>query len=464
MPAGVDVGAPAASAAATAGVTWAIVDARADRDAVVVGALARAATAGLSAGCTTWASCGPPVTSAPVASTAAVLDVAPVENADAGTLLPAGFSLQDAQSDAIAIAGGRSATNLDRGLLNDRLQAINLGQFDPATGQFAPGFGPAGDQGFGGFGGSQSRRRTGRAWLWSGGPGGPGGRGFGPGGRGGFLLGGRGARAQNPYQGSATYTFGGSALDSPPYQLRPDVPVTQPSFTQNSVGGTIGGPLKIPGLYKDTNRRTNFQINYTGNHSSNLFDQYATVPTDAMRAGDFSASPVVLIDPATGQPFSGNQIPSNRIDPSAASLLAFIPSPNLPGNVQNYHTSTTTGTSVRRHQSSAHPEPFVGVESSSDAAVLAAAALADAGSAGEVAVLAVAHRRRAGQMSCSTRNSNTDEMIRKRSTCFPVSAARRRTRASRHRLGEYRSRPDDSKRQRERRAFRCCDDEWIFRP
>ena len=159
------------------------------------------------------------------------------------------------------------------------------------------------------------------------------------------MLGGRGARAQSPYQGSATYTFGGSALDTPPYQLRPDVPVTQPTFTQNTVGGTIGGPLKIPGLYQDTNRRTNFQINYTGNHSSNLFDQYATVPTDAMRAGDFSASPVVLVDPTTGQPFPGNQIPSNRIDPTSASLLAFIPSPNLPGNVQNFHTSTTTGTS-----------------------------------------------------------------------------------------------------------------------
>src|SRR4029077_2124044 len=62
-------------------------------------------------------------------------------------------------------------------------------------------------------------------------------------------------------------------------------------------------------------------------------------------AGDFSGSPVVLIDPTTGQPFPGNQIPSNRIDPTSASLLAFIPAPNLPGNVQNFHTSTTTGTS-----------------------------------------------------------------------------------------------------------------------
>src|SRR4029079_3971874 len=48
VPAGVEVAAPVASGAATAGVTWAILDARADRDAVVVGVLARAAAAGLS--------------------------------------------------------------------------------------------------------------------------------------------------------------------------------------------------------------------------------------------------------------------------------------------------------------------------------------------------------------------------------------------------------------------------------
>jgi hypothetical protein len=272
----------------------------------------------------------------------AMLDAVPLESADAGTLLPAGFSLQDAQADAIAVGGGRGAINLDRGLLNDRLQAINLGQFDPATGQFSPGFGPTGEQPFGGFGAQRAGGPDGRG-LGAG----PGARGFGPGGgRGGFVLGGRAARAQNPYQGSAAYTFGGSTLDSPPYQLRPDVSVAQPSFTQNTFGGTIGGPLKIPRLYSDANRRTNFQINYSGSHSSNFFDQYATVPTEAMRAGDFSWSPVALVDPATGQPFPGNQIPSSRIDPSAASLLAFIPSPNLPGSVQNFHTSTTTGTSA----------------------------------------------------------------------------------------------------------------------
>ena len=273
----------------------------------------------------------------PDANGAATLDLATPEDAgDVARLLPPGFSVQTAQAEAIAITGSSDAATLDRGLMNDRGQAIRLGELDPTTGQFAPGFGgqggfPAGgglqdDGGFAGPGGGR------------GGPNGPGGRG---GGRG-FVLGGRGARGQSAYQGSTTYTFGGSALDTPPYQLRPDVPVTQPQFSRNNFGATLGGPLKIPRLYANVNRRTNFQINYTGNQSNNLFDQYATVPTDAMRNGDFSASPLQLIDPATGQPLPGNQIPAGRIDPGSAVLLGFIPKANLPGSSQNYHVSTTS--------------------------------------------------------------------------------------------------------------------------
>ncbi len=274
---------------------------------------------------------------------AATLDVAPVdEAADVARLLPPGFSIDTAQADAIAINGGSDATSLDRGQLNDRRQAIRLGEFDPGTVDLAQAFAAAGGQPGAAPGGpADLGGQFGRGGR--GGPGGRGGRGGGPG-RGGFVLGGRGARAQSPYQGSTTYTFGGSALDAPPYQLRPDVPVTQPQFSRNNFGATFGGPLKIPGLYADTNRRTNFQLNYTGNQSYNVFDQYATVPTDAMRQGDFSASPVVLVDPTTGQPFAGNQIPQSRIDPTAAQLLSFIPSPNLPGSIQNYHVSTTSHT------------------------------------------------------------------------------------------------------------------------
>jgi hypothetical protein len=262
------------------------------------------------------------------------------DGGDAARLLPSGFSLQDVQSDAVAISGSNDATNVDRGQLNDRAQfltqAIAQGNFDPATGQFAQGFAPGGFDGGGPGAGGQF-----------GGQGGGGGRGGGGGGRGGFFLGGRGARNQSPYQGTATYTFGGSVLNAAPYQINPDVPVTQPQFAQNSFGTTFGGPLKIPGVYKDTNRRTNFQLNYTGNRANNVFDQYATVPTQAMRSGNLSGSPIQLINPRTGQPLANNQIPASAMNPSAQYLLNFIPQPNTPANASggdNYHVSTLANT------------------------------------------------------------------------------------------------------------------------
>jgi hypothetical protein len=271
----------------------------------------------------------------PDANGEATLALTADDGADAARLLPSGFSLQDVQSDAVAIVGNSDATNLDRGQLNDRAQflaqATAQGQFDPSTGQFAQGFNPGGFDG-GGPGGQFG--------------GGRGGGGRGGGGRGGdFFLGGRGARGQNPYQGTATYTFGGSALNTAPYQVNPAVAATQPQFAQNTFGTTFGGPLKIPGLYKDTNRRTNFQVNYTGNRSNNVFDQYATVPTQAMRNGDFSSAGVQLINPRTGQPFAGNQIPSSQFSASSAALLGYIPLPNLPGDQLNYHASAVSHSS-----------------------------------------------------------------------------------------------------------------------
>ena len=256
------------------------------------------------------------------------------EAAEAARLLPAGFSLQNTQGDAVTISGSNDATSLDRGLLNDRIQAIALGQFDPATGQFAQGFGPQAGQGFGADLGG-----PGAAGQFGGRGGGPGG------GRGGFFLGGRAARGQSPYQGTATYTFGGSALNTAPYQINPSVPATQPQFAQNTFGATFGGPLRIPGLYKDTSRRTNFQMNYTGNRSNNVFDQYATVPTLAERNGDFSATGFQPINPQTGQPFAAGQIPTSQLNGASQYLLGFIPEPNLPGERLNFHTSTLAGSS-----------------------------------------------------------------------------------------------------------------------
>ena len=61
-----------------------------------------------------------------------------------------------------------------------------------------------------------------------------------------------------------------------------------------------------------------------------------TVPTEAMRNGDFSqllgtnpfySSPQVIRDPLTGLPFPGNIIPANRLSPNGIAMMKLYPLP-----------------------------------------------------------------------------------------------------------------------------------------
>ena len=170
------------------------------------------------------------------------------------------------------------------------------------------------------------------------GAGAPAGGGGGIGGPGGFAFGGRMRNEQ--IRGQLSTTIADSALDAAPYSLT-GAPTDKPSYFQQRYTMTLGGPLKFPGLYKGDGRTT-FFLNYNGNHTATPVDVFSTVPTLAARGGDFSASDVALIDPATGQPFAGNVLPASRIDPTARDLLQFIPLPNQDGDVKNFRYTTTT--------------------------------------------------------------------------------------------------------------------------
>ena len=246
----------------------------------------------------------------------------PEDTGDPATqlLLPPGFST-DSATDAVTIQG--ETTRLDSGMMRERLLALGRGEFASA-GALPPDGMRRGQPG--GFGG-----RSPFAGLAA--------QGFAPGqgGPGGFL--GRRLRGQNRYQGSTTYTFGGSVLDAEPYALRAGAQA-RPDYVRQQYGSTVGGPLRIPGVYDGS--RTTFFLSVQGNRSTDLVDQYATVPTTTVRQGDFSASGAVVIDPLTGQPFPDNRIPADRLDPGAVSLLRFLPAPNLPGTSQNFQASRTS--------------------------------------------------------------------------------------------------------------------------
>ena len=234
--------------------------------------------------------------------------------------LPPGFS-SDAPTETVATAGAQGQSN----------DAVLFGGRGGGRGEFGEGegFGRGGAGGEGGFGGEQGGIGAGGAGGGRGG--GPGGPLGGPGGFGGMRGGGR-------LQGNANYTLGGSMFDAAPYTLN-GRPREEPDYVQQRYGASLGGPLSIPGLFNG-GTRTSFFFNYAGNHSRTPVDAYSTVPTPAERAGDFSASSSIVIDPDTGEPFPGNRVPASRVDPAARSLLAYIPLPNVLDTTQNFHYVT----------------------------------------------------------------------------------------------------------------------------
>ena len=98
----------------------------------------------------------------------------------------------------------------------------------------------------------------------------------------------------------------------------------------NQFGGKIGGPVMLPGLYNGRDR-TFFFFNYEGLRRQSPFNNLSTIPDEAYRRGDFSRSPVQIVDPTTGQPYEGNRIPTARLDAAAVKIMSLLPAPNSPG-------------------------------------------------------------------------------------------------------------------------------------
>ena len=112
-------------------------------------------------------------------------------------------------------------------------------------------------------------------------------------------------------------------------------PAKKPPFKRNDYGFTFGGPaIKNKAFFffswETLKRRESATVNNT-------------IPTLAMRQGDFSALNVPIYDPATYNPatrtrqvFPGNIIPANRIDPVANNFMSLYPTPQNGNASQNF--------------------------------------------------------------------------------------------------------------------------------
>ena len=115
---------------------------------------------------------------------------------------------------------------------------------------------------------------------------------------------------------------------------------------QHIFGGTLGGPIVKDKLF--------FFADYQGSRQDAPGSATASVAPEAWRRGDLSSISTPIRDPLTGLPFPGNQIPLDRISPTARAILndtANYPLPNrtVPGGSPETIVGETLFT-IRAHQ------------------------------------------------------------------------------------------------------------------
>lgn len=159
-------------------------------------------------------------------------------------------------------------------------------------------------------------------------------------------------RPPSVFSYAAGLRLGNSAWDARPASLT-GLRLQQPSYIDTQADGTFQGQIRVPWL----RNALTLNLAYQGSSSTTANTQSSRVPTDLERTGDFSQTldvggqPVLVVDPATGQPFANNAIPIDRLSPQAVALLSYYPpaDPDASGRF-NYHRpiiGTTQQNAVR---------------------------------------------------------------------------------------------------------------------
>jgi hypothetical protein len=147
----------------------------------------------------------------------------------------------------------------------------------------------------------------------------------------------------NTFHGQVYEYFQNDALNASPYAF--GAKTTVPLLRYNHFGGNIGGPIPFSVL----KNRAFFFFDYDKLLENTASIGFLTVPTAAMRSGDFTGQPTIY-DPATQtvdsagvlhrQSFAseyanGNKIPSAMVDSVSNALQGYFPQPNIAGTVVN---------------------------------------------------------------------------------------------------------------------------------
>ena len=127
------------------------------------------------------------------------------------------------------------------------------------------------------------------------------------------------------YNGSIGLITDNSALDAQQFSLTGQK-TPKPFYSRLSGVATFGGPLQIPHLFRNG---PNIFVAYQWTRNTTASTDPGLVPDAAERSGVFSTA---VLDPLSGQPFSGNAIPASRISRQARALLSLYPLSNFTGN------------------------------------------------------------------------------------------------------------------------------------
>jgi hypothetical protein len=163
----------------------------------------------------------------------------------------------------------------------------------------------------------------------------------------------------NQFHGSLFEFLRNDVLDAKQYDFVGTSPARTP-FKWNQFGFTLGGPVWIPKVYNGRNKLF-FLSNYEGFRLRQSSNGLFTVPTAAMRAGNFSyllpgnqlydpSTKTVTNGVATGTPFAGNIIPANKINPVSVKLLQYLPLPNVTTTTLNNNYETTLPSPLNKDQ------------------------------------------------------------------------------------------------------------------
>jgi hypothetical protein len=149
-------------------------------------------------------------------------------------------------------------------------------------------------------------------------------------------------RGGSEYHGTA-YTYQRDKAFNSLNYFNKERNLPKPDYRYSTLGGNLGGPVpKIPKINDNGDKLFFFySLDDTRLKNPQTLRRFM-MPTELERRGDFSqtrtpgGAAIVIRDPLTGQPFPGNVIPANRLDPRGQAFLNMLPAPNTSGSGFNF--------------------------------------------------------------------------------------------------------------------------------